>query len=344
MITVFIVSLCATAFISSVVGLLSWRNREQAEARRQSEETLRLRNAELEALALKNARLYASLEQELTERRRTEIALAEARDIAEASSRAKSAFISNMSHELRTPLTAIIGYAQLIKLQLAAGDTASLSTELDIIIKSARYQVTMINNLLDLAKIEAGHMQLQCANVELTPLLHEVGQMVRPLIEQANNQLVVKGPASDELIYGDEQKIRQILINLLSNAAKFTEHGTITLHAERVYIEGKSWLQLRVSDTGIGIPATMLATIFGEFTQIGSKYQQKYSGTGLGLSICKHYAELMGGWINVESKEHHGSQFYVNLPCRYIDEFDDHAELHANVVGGHSRERLNTLV
>jgi PAS domain S-box-containing protein len=276
--------------------------------------TLLDRFARLASLALKNARLYASFEQELAERRRTELALAQARDLAEASSRAKSTFINNMSHELRTPLTSIIGYAQLIKLQLGAGDTASIASELDIIVNAARHQVTMINNLLDLAKIEAGHMQLHTSRFSLELLLHETGQIVKPLIEQTHNRLFIEASDSLGLIYSDQQKIRQILINLLSNAAKFTEYGTISLYAARVELDGHSWVQLSVTDTGVGIPAPLLSTIFEEFTQVDSPNQRKYSGTGLGLAICRRYAELMGGWISVESKEHHGTSFYVNLP------------------------------
>lgn len=180
--------------------------------------TLLERFARLASLALKNARLYSALAQELAERHRTEQALASARDAAEAANQAKSTFIANVSHELRTPLTAIVGYAQLIKIQLQTGETALVSDELDVIVSAAAQQVALINELLDLSKIEAGRMELHNCTFSLDALIVEVSRVVQPLIDRAENRLIIN-TSGDELgsFYGDEQKLRQVLINTISN-------------------------------------------------------------------------------------------------------------------------------
>ncbi len=276
--------------------------------------TLLDRFARLASLALKNARLYNALEQELAERRHTERALARSRDAAEAANRAKSTFIANVSHELRTPLTAIVGYAQLIKVQLRAGDTALVNDELDVIVNAAVQQVSLINDLLDLAKIEAGRMELYNRTFSVDALLVEVSQVVQPLIDRTKNRLIIDRPEDVGSFYGDEQKLRQVLVNLLSNAAKFTANGTITLRATREHSAQGERLQLSVIDTGIGIPTDYLATIFEEFSQVAGPQRQGYGGTGLGLAICKRFVELMGGRIGVTSQERHGSCFTVYLP------------------------------
>lgn len=302
-------------FSIQVFPLAGWRGRikgwlvhwRDITSRRQDEELLRLRNAELEALHL-------SLQQELVERQRTEIALAQARDMAEASSRTKSAFIGNMSHELRTPLTSIIGYAQLIERQLGGGDDELIRSELDIIINAGRHQVELINDLLDLAKIEAGQMQFKYGEFAIGLLIDRTIQMVQPLTQRGGNRLVIDVSDEVEIYYGDEQKIGQILINLLSNAAKFTQQGTITLRVRYDLRNDGAWIEFSVHDTGIGIAPAFLTTIFEEFSQIPGSLQQQYGGTGLGLTICKRYTELMKGTISVTSEENRGSSFYVRLP------------------------------
>ncbi|NWF79852.1 MAG: GAF domain-containing protein [Chloroflexi bacterium] len=285
------------------------------------------RFARLASLALKNARLYHALEQELAERRRTERALASARDAAEAANRAKSTFIANVSHELRTPLTAIVGYAQLIKIQLRAGDTALVNDELDVIVNAAAQQVAMINELLDLSKIEAGRMELHRHNFSIDALMVEVSQVVQPLIERTRNRLVIDTSGDVGSFYGDEQKLRQVLVNLLSNAAKFTANGTITLRARRDHSAQGERLQVSVIDTGIGIPTNYLATIFDEFAQVPGAQRQRYSGTGLGLAICKRFVELMDGHISVTSQEQHGSCFTVSLPVHKAVAIGAHDEV-----------------
>lgn len=307
-----------------VVGVIGLCYTDQGSSFAAPLRTLLDRFARLASLALKNARLYHALEQELAERRRTELALARARDAAEAANRAKSTFIANVSHELRTPLTAIVGYAQLIKIQLRAGDTALVNNELDVIVNAAQQQVGLINELLDLSKIEAGRMELYNSTFALDAFLVEVSQVVQPLIERTSNRLIIDTPGELGSFYGDEQKLRQVLINLLSNAAKFTANGTITLRAMRDHSADGETLQLQVIDTGIGIPTDFLATIFDEFAQVPGTQRHRYGGTGLGLAICKRFVELMGGRISVTSQEQHGSCFAVCLP------------VHEELVVGHS--------
>ena len=259
------------------------------------------------SFALKSSMLRAEMEAQV--RRRTQ-ELDDARRAAEEANRAKSIFLSNMSHELRTPLNSIIGYSDMILEELEVAAPAQIEIDLQRIRSAGRHLLNIINNVLDLSKIEAGRMMLDLEHVSVAALVHDVLATTQPLAAQGQNTLRVMLPEAAVEIYTDATKLRQILINLLSNAAKFTQHGSITLtarlHAERLIFE--------VADTGIGIDPQALPLLFQPFTQADSSTTRKYGGTGLGLTITRHFCRLLGGDIDVESVVGQGSRFTVSLP------------------------------
>jgi signal transduction histidine kinase len=274
------------------------------------------------ALQQRNAALQASLErqQQLTDdlikRKASEEAAVRAQASAEAASEAKSMFLATMSHELRTPLTAILGYAQIM--QMTAGtDVANDNNEyLDRILAAGRHLTTMINNVLDFSKIEQGKMDLDLTDFSVAALVDDVVSVIVPLLEKNGNHLDVHYPDDIGSMHGDQGKVRQILFNLLSNAAKFTHKGQIGLHVASMQRDDQEWIRFTVSDTGIGIAATDLAHLFQPFRQVDNSATRKYDGTGLGLALSHNMCELMGGAIEVESEINVGSRFIVYLPVR----------------------------
>ncbi|MCA9659209.1 MAG: response regulator, partial [Myxococcales bacterium] len=242
--------------------------------------------------------------------------LRSARDHAVDANRAMSPFLANMSHELRTPLNAIIGYSELIRDELDTHEYDDASADLRHVESSARHLLNLIQDTLDLSKIEAGKMELTVETFDAGELLRSIAAAVEPMIRERGNDLVVA--LSDDIgdYTGDRTKFRQIFYNLLSNAAKFTDHGTIRLRAKLVDHGGTPCLLADVSDTGIGIPASKLPVIFGAFNQAEETTTRHYGGTGLGLTISRHYAEMMGGELSVDSIVHVGSTFTVRLPLQ----------------------------
>ena len=265
------------------------------------------------AVALENARLYGRVQQELQERTEVAAALVVARDAAEAASRAKSAFLANMSHELRTPLNAILGYSQLIQQETQMGDSRSLMSDVQQIRNAGTQLLSLINSILDLAKIEAGKMEVYPETFVVPMLIAELVNLTNPLIASNGNQLTTTCAADIDTLYADRGKLRQVLLNLLSNAAKFTREGMITLHVSRSACSTQ--LQFVVADTGIGIAPKHLATIFDEFVQVPGIADQQSSGTGLGLAISRHFCLLMDGDIAVESVVGLGTTCTVRLPA-----------------------------
>ncbi len=245
----------------------------------------------------------------------TNQALAEARDRAVEASNAKSLFLANMSHEFRTPLNAILGYAEMLEEELVEADS-ELKCDADKIISAGRHLLSLIDDVLDMAKIEAGKMQLSLESVNLAPVIESVIVSVRGLAEQRRNSLFVTMESDLGKANIDPVKLRQILINLLSNASKFTNNGQIQVICDRMAREdGREWLHIAIKDTGIGIPAHELPRLFKEFNQGDPSPTRNYGGTGLGLALSQRFAHMMGGMITLESEEGMGSTFTVQLPA-----------------------------
>ncbi len=238
---------------------------------------------------------------------------------AEDANRTKSEFLANMSHELRTPLNAIIGYSEM--LEEDAEDVAQEQFIPDIrkIRDSGKHLLGLINDVLDLSKIEAGRMELYMESFAIAPMIQEVAATMRPLVEKNGNTLTINCPSDLGTMRSDMVKVRQNLFNLLSNASKFTERGKIQLDVEKQ--EGSSsngekpdWIVFKISDTGIGMNPEQMQQLFQAFSQADASTTRKYGGTGLGLAITKRFATMMGGDITVESEYGKGSTFTLKLP------------------------------
>jgi two-component system, sensor histidine kinase and response regulator len=258
------------------------------------------------------ARQQAALESKNEEIQIRNRELAVARDAALAASRLKSEFVATMSHELRTPLNAVIGYSEL--LMETAQDTGNQEAvpDLEKIRSAGRHLLELISGILDFSKIEAGQMQLDLDWCEIRPLLDNVRDTVLPMAAARGNELRIVADDQDLSLWTDATKLRQCLLNLLSNACKFTQNGTVTIRV--VSVESESCVELSVIDTGIGISAEQVAILFQPFTQADASTARKYGGTGLGLAITKRFCEMMGGGISIASEPGQGSTFSIRLP------------------------------
>jgi signal transduction histidine kinase/CheY-like chemotaxis protein/HAMP domain-containing protein len=241
--------------------------------------------------------------------------LADARDQATQATLAKSRFLANMSHELRTPLNAIIGLTEMLSEDAADQALEEFREPLDRILRAGRHLLALINDVLDLAKIEAGRIDLHEEEIDLAGLVADVVGAARPLAGRNDNRLVVESAPELGTMRADLTRLRQIILNLLSNACKFTEGGTVTLAVEREPAADGGWVRFRVADTGIGMTEEQLGRLFQEFTQADSSTTRKYGGTGLGLAISQRLAALMGGAITVESEPGIGTSFTARLPA-----------------------------
>jgi signal transduction histidine kinase len=221
-------------------------------------------------------------------------------------------FLANMSHELRTPLNSIIGVSEMLR---EDAEAAKQDTEpLDRVLGAARHLLALINDILDLSKIQAGRMELQLSSFALRPLIDDAVKTIEPLATKNGNQIIVHCDAAIAMIHADQMRLRQALLNLMSNANKFTEKGTITITAHQEQENGGDWITLAVTDTGIGMTSDQMARLFQEFSQASSATASKYGGTGLGLAISKRFCQMMGGDITVQSEPGHGSTFTIRLP------------------------------
>ena len=248
---------------------------------------------------------------DITEQKRVEADLQSARDTAEQANLAKSTFIANMSHELRTPLSAIIGYSEMLQEEVGDGaDPAAIGADLGRIESNARHLLGLINDVLDLSKIESGKMEVFAERFEVEPMVRDVAAAIDSLVEKKGNRLRLELAAGLGAMNSDITKIRQGLLNLLSNAAKFTEGGTITLSAVR---EGDA-LAFSVRDTGIGMTEAQLGKLFERFSQADASTTRRFGGTGLGLSITRAFVTMLGGTIEVTSQAGRGSRFTLRVP------------------------------
>jgi adenylate cyclase len=218
-----------------------------------------------------------------------------------------------MSHELRTPLNAIIGLTEMMVSNAGRFGTEKAQEPLQRVNRAGKHLLGLINEVLDLSKIEAGKLELHRESVKLTPLIDEVIGTAGQLAEQNNNRLVVECRDSLGPLTVDPMRLRQILLNLLSNACKFTKEGEVTLRVRKV-TDGGDWIELAVEDTGIGLTAEQQAKLFQEFTQADSLTARRYGGTGLGLALSRKLARMMGGDVSVTSKPGQGSVFTLRLP------------------------------
>ena len=280
-----------------IVGALVVRRKEPGEFDRNSIDLLQTFAAQ-SVLAIQNARLFYEIE-------------ATGRQLAEASQH-KSQFLANMSHELRTPLNAIIGVTEMLR-----EDAESLNQDLeplDRVLGAGRHLLALINDILDLSKIEAGRMELHLEMFPLVPVIQDVAKTIEPMATKNGNRIVVECPADLGTMHADQTRFRQSLLNLASNANKFTEKGTITIAARQRQESGRDWITLAVADTGIGMTPEQMGKLFQEFSQASSRTASKYGGTGLGLAISRHFCRMMGGDITVESESGEGSTFTIRLP------------------------------
>ncbi|KQP80424.1 response regulator [Methylobacterium sp. Leaf117] len=291
-------------------------------------------------------REWVGTHSDVTARKEAELALEAAKEAAEEANRAKSQFLANMSHELRTPLSAVIGYSEMLQEEIEDLGEEGLLADMRKIESNARHLLGLINDVLDLSKIEAERMEVYAETFSVSETVRDVASTVESLIEKKGNTLALE--IADDLgeAQTDQTKLRQCLINLLSNAAKFTEGGRIVLAVSRMTRDEAAWLNFRVTDTGIGMNAEQQAKLFQRFTQADASTTRRFGGTGLGLAITRAFAEMLGGRIEVESEEGSGTTFTLVVPAVYVPASPqaavahDHGALHLThearpIPGGH---------
>ena len=254
--------------------------------------------ADQAVIAIENVRLFDEIQDK-------------SRQLAEASQH-KSQFLANMSHELRTPLNAIIGVSEMLR---EDAEALKQDTEpLDRVLGAGRHLLALINDILDLSKIEAGRMELNLDTFALAPLIDGVVKTIEPLATKSGNRVEVHCDETLGMMRADQMRLRQTLLNLMSNANKFTEKGTVTIGAHQERENGRDWVTLSVADTGIGMTPEQMDKLFQEFSQASTKTASKYGGTGLGLVISRRFCQMMGGDITVASEPGYGSTFTIRLP------------------------------
>ncbi|HUE21146.1 MAG TPA: ATP-binding protein [Bryobacteraceae bacterium] len=258
---------------------------------------------------------YVWLAQDMTELKRTQGELVRARDAAEQANRAKSVFLANMSHELRTPLNAVIGYSQMLREDYIGAEQEEVRGDLEKIERSGQMLLGIINDILDLSKIEAGRETVKAQQFDVAAVLQDVSHAVQPLARLQGDVLEIDCPDHARMAYADLPKFRQSVLNLVNNALKFTERGRVSVAVNKLRDADGEWTEVHVSDTGIGIGRDQLGKLFQPFSQVDGSATRKYDGTGLGLAISKKFCQMMGGDITVESELGRGSRFSIRLPA-----------------------------
>ena len=256
--------------------------------------------ADQAAIAIENVRLFDEIQDK-------------SRQLEEASKH-KSQFLASMSHELRTPLNAIIGVTEMLLEDAREFKREDELEPLDRVLRAARHLLALINDILDLSKIEAGRMELHLESFPLVPTIEDVAKTVEPMAAKNANRMVIDCPPDLGTIHADQTRFRQALLNLASNANKFTENGTVTIAARAQQVDGREWITIAVTDTGIGMTEEQMGRLFREFSQADASTSRKYGGSGLGLAISRHFCRLMGGEVTAESKPGEGSTFTIRLP------------------------------
>jgi signal transduction histidine kinase len=264
--------------------------------------------ADQAAIAIQNARLFSQIEAKTQE--------------LEIASQHKSDFLANMSHELRTPLNAIIGYSELLQEECEDSGHDDYLPDLRKIHTAGRHLLTLISGILDLAKIESGRMTVFLEDFDIAAITSEVREIVTPLVEKNGNRFEVECAADIGTMRADIVKVRQVLYNVLSNAAKFTEGGTVRLAVGRgpSAADGSDLVRFAVTDSGIGMTEEQIGRLFEAFSQADASTTRKYGGTGLGLALSRQFCRIMGGDITVESEAGVGSTFTITLPSEVVDD------------------------
>lgn len=278
-----------------------------------------------------NASLQTKVEEATSQLRDTNTKLEDALDGAEQANRAKSSFLANMSHELRTPMNAILGYSDILEEELIDANLTSLIPDINKIQISGKHLLNLISDILDLSKIEAGKMDVYLETFDLHAFIDEIQSILLPAVENKNNKFMISIDHGLTKMHADVTKVKQVILNLVSNSAKFTKEGEVLLSARNFRDHGREWVVFEVKDNGIGMTAEQIENLFQDFSQADETTTRKYGGTGLGLAISRYFCRMMGGDITVSSEPGKGATFRIQLPVFVSnDDIEHYIEVSSN--------------